>query len=430
MRPIFSRILKSYFAPELDLRVKLFNILAVGGMITSLIMAALSAYRHLGLINTISCLAIAVLSFGLLIYCKRRGRYQICYMITIFTIFMIMFPIIFFYTGGYYSGMPLFFVFAIVFTFFMLEGRRAIVFAILEMITYLSVIMIAYHYPQLVHHFSSEEDLLFDLIFSLVVVSLILGISMFLYFRIYKRQQQKLDKQNKLLYEANQAKIEFLANTSHEMRTPLTVVSVNVQTVLSILEEQKIKNLEVTELLAGAQSEVMRLSRMIGGMLTLTSISENAEWQQIDFTKLLKSGAQMLRLSIEKNGNTLDIKIEEELYVYGSGDLLAQVLSNLLNNAGAHTKNGRITLSAQKDKGEIIVIVEDNGSGITSEMLPHVFERGVSNGGTGFGLYLCKIVADSHGGRTWIESQVGVGTRVFFSIPYYEGQFGGSEKYD
>lgn len=80
---------------------------------------------------------------------------------------------------------------------------------------------------------------------------------------------------------------------------------------------------------------------------------------------------------------------------------------------------------AQKAGREILVKVEDTGSGISAEFLPHVFERGVSTRGTGFGLYLCRTVVESLGGRIWMESVQGSGTLAAFVLPTYEGQFGG-----
>ena len=73
----------------------------------------------------------------------------------------------------------------------------------------------------------------------------------------------------------------------------------------------------------------------------------------------------------------------------------------------------------------MLVTVKDTGDGISAELLPRVFERGVSAGGTGFGLYLCKTVVESHGGRIWIESEPGSGTTVSLALPTYEGQYGG-----
>jgi signal transduction histidine kinase len=118
---------------------------------------------------------------------------------------------------------------------------------------------------------------------------------------------------------------------------------------------------------------------------------------------------------------------EKVLTIFGSADLLTQVLTNLLQNAGAHTENGTVTVRAKRDGGEITVTVKDTGTGIPPALLPRVFERGVSTGGTGFGLYLCKTVVESHGGMVWIESNPGEGTAVYYTLPVYEGQFGGGK---
>jgi len=230
---------------------------------------------------------------------------------------------------------------------------------------------------------------------------------------------------------ANKTKSRFLADMSHEMRMPLTVVSVNVQTVMEILEDmsEAVKDHEAAELLADAQSEIMRLARMVGGMLTLYSICENTERQKTDFTALCGSAADTLLLVLQKRGNILEVEIEDGLTVFASPDLLSQIIINLIQNAHAHTENGIIKLRAVRAGAIITVSISDNGSGIPQDILPQVFERGVtSSGGTGFGLYLCKSAVESHGGKIWLESEPGKGTAVYFTLPVYEGQFGGDEE--
>ena len=257
---------------------------------------------------------------------------------------------------------------------------------------------------------------------------MVLGICMFIHFRLYNDQQRKLDEQNELLSKANISKTEFLANTSHEMRTPLTVISVNIQTVADILEDMgnEMKDPSAIKLLQNAQGEIMRLARMVGGMLALASASEGADKGKIDISALLGDVGNMLQLTLQSRGNTLVTEgITDELIVFGDADLLSQVAINLIQNANTHTENDHITLGVDGSGGEITVTIRDNGTGSAPELLPCVCERGVSEGGTGFGLYLCKTVVESHGGRIWIESERGVGTTVFFTIPAYEGQYGG-----
>lgn len=414
---------------HLEFRVRLFHVLAIGGTLISFIMCVHTMINS-EFVSVIINAASTVLSFSLLMYSYRSGRYQLCYMVTIIGIFFGLFPMLFFSMGGYHSGMPSFFVFAVVFTVFMLEGKKAILFSVFEVLFYIALCMVAYLRPNLINPFAQELDVLLDVIISLVTVSTVLGVCLYIHFRMYNAQQKKLDEQNAILAQSNRTKTEFLANASHEMRTPLTVTSVNVQTVMEILEDmgETVNDPEAIKLLQGAQSEIMRLSRMVGGMLTLASISENTDRQKLDLAPLMQSGIEMLRLSLDKRGNIVQTAIEPGLSVFGNADLLAQVLTNLLQNAGVHTENGTVSISAKKQGSVITVEVQDTGGGIAPEMLPHVFERGVSTGGTGFGLYLCKTVVESHGGKIWIESEPGIGTSVYYTLPVYEGQLGGVKK--
>lgn len=427
MKNRLTQFISTFFGTGLDFRVRLFNVLAMGGTVISMAMALVGIVADAGIGNIMANFISAVLSYALLCYSQRTSRYQLCYMITIVAIFLVLFPVMFFTAGGYHSGMPSFFVFAVTFTILMLEGKKAIVMSIMEILLYLAICVIAFRYPELVKAWDTEQDMLTDVIVGFVSVSAVLGTMLYLHFKLYNEQQKKLDEQNHILERASRAKTEFLSNTSHEMRTPLTVISVNVQTVAEILEDmgEAVRDGEATELLQNAQQEIMRLARMVGGTLTLAAISENTDRQALDFSTLLRSSVEMFSLHLQKRGNTLTSEIAGGLTVFGTADLLAQVVANLLQNAAAYTRHGEVTLRAEKEGHEVLIAVKDTGDGISAELLPHVFERGVSTGGTGFGLYLCKTVVESHGGRIWIESEPGSGTAVMFALPTYEGQFGG-----
>lgn len=419
-----KKILKYYFDPKLELQVRLFNVIAIGGFLTSVFSGILNIFNR-DVTNAVITLFLAIFSFVILTYSRKSGHYQRCYTITIIVVFLIFFPLSFFTGGGYHSGMPSFFIFAIVFTVFMLDGKRSIIVSAIELLTYIGLCLIAYFCPETIHRFSSEQEMLLDIIVVFTVVSIILGICMYLHIGMYRQQQKKLDEQNRILEQASRAKSQFFSNASHEMRTPLTVISVNVQTVSDLLKnmDETVKDAETEELLQGAQGEIMRLGRMISGMFTLTSMGENADKVPLDLSHLMQSCADMLRLNLQKWGNTMETQIEKGLYVFGNADLLMQVVTNLLQNANTHTKDGMIVLSLDRSGSEITATVTDNGSGISPELLPHVFERGVSTGGTGLGLSLCKTIIESHGGKIKIESKKGTGTKVIFVLPAYEGQF-------
>ena len=428
MRKLLLFIKDRFFGRHLEFRVRLFNVLAMAGALIGACMCVVGILNYSGIVTVIANAAATVLSLSLMQYCYRSGRYQFCYMVTIIVVFLALFPALFFSSGGYLGGMPSFFVFAVLFTVFMLEGKKAIVFAISELLFYLSLCVIVYFHPEWVNSFENEREIFTDIMVSIVTVSTVLGICLYLHFRMYNEQQKKLNEQNAILEQTNRMKTEFLANTSHEMRTPLTVISVNVQTVSEILEDMgdKIDDPEAVLMLKNAQGEIMRLSRMVGGMLTLASMSESTDRQKLDLTALIQSGTEMLRLSLDKHGNKVTVDIESKLYVYGNADLLAQVLANILQNAGTHTQNGEIAITAKKMGNVINVIIKDTGTGISPDILPNIFDRGVSTDGTGYGLYLSKTVIDSHGGKIWVESEQGKGTTATFQLPFYEGQFGGA----
>ena len=94
---------------------------------------------------------------------------------------------------------------------------------------------------------------------------------------------------------------------------------------------------------------------------------------------------------------------------------------NLVSNALKHTKNGTILIKAEEEENFIKVTVMDTGSGISEEDMHHIWERYYkgkhSETGTGLGLYICKFIIESHGGKIWAESEVGKGTSFMFTLP-------------
>ena len=147
----------SLFSLTLDFRVRLFNILALGGTVISLIMAFLSlGTGSWG--NVLINLVLVAVSGGLFLYSYYSGKYQRCYLITIVIIFLIDFPVMFFTSGGYHCGMPAFFVFAIIFTVLMLEKRRVLIVSLLEIVLYIGLCLVAYHFPHFVTPFATEAD--------------------------------------------------------------------------------------------------------------------------------------------------------------------------------------------------------------------------------------------------------------------------------
>ena len=242
-----------------------------------------------------------------------------------------------------------------------------------------------------------------------------------------KREAEELAVSNELLSKLSRQKTEFLQDMSHEMRAPLNVIATGIDFADRQIKKESIDISEVSDALDTVRDETQRIGRMITGMVELASMNEiSVNRRRTDFAVLLNDCAGVVRVTMEQQDNSLHIEIAPGMPdVFVEGDRFTQVVLNLLNNAAENTDGGRITLSTEYDSAYITVRVSDTGDGIEPELLPRVFERGVSgSGSTGYGLYICKTVVEAHGGTINIESARGEGTTVTFTVPVYGGQAG------
>jgi len=239
-------------------------------------------------------------------------------------------------------------------------------------------------------------------------------------------------KQAQAAREANAYKSQFFASMSHEIKTPLTVISVHVQQANDVFEDSEITddNIIVNKddgetilySLKRAQEEIMRTARITESVIRFSSMQmEKTNMEYLDINALLKNSVDGYCAILEKRGNRLVVNIEEKMpSVYGNNNLLVQVMANLLSNANKHTEKGEITVTALTKNKFVRVSVKDSGAGITKELLPRVFDPNVSGtGSTGIGLTICKEIIESHNGTIEINSTQGEGTEVSFSIPAF-----------
>jgi len=228
--------------------------------------------------------------------------------------------------------------------------------------------------------------------------------------------------ENTELERLNKLKIEFLQNMSHELRTPLTVISTDILNASDQLDFEMDKE-DMRESLENAQREIMRMARMIDRAIEISTgqTSNNEHMEPLDIAAVLHGCAETYRPILERRGNSMRLEIPESLpAVRGNEDMLFQVLSNLLSNANRHTKNGEIAICATMADGVITVTVHDTGEGINPVYLPHIFERGVSLYGTGYGLPICKSIVEAHQGKISIKSEYAKGTAVTFTLAVYQ----------
>lgn len=218
---------------------------------------------------------------------------------------------------------------------------------------------------------------------------------------------------------------DFVANVSHELKTPLTSISGYAETLLTDRPDTETERRFLETILTNAR----RMQRLVDDQLDLSRI-ESGHWRPSPqpvptLTAFREAWETPQRPSAGDVEFLIEIAPGGET-VYADPDALRQVLSNLYDNARRYTPSGgRITASARPDGQGVRLSVSDTGSGIASEHLPRIFERfyradasrSRAEGGTGLGLSIVRHGVEAHGGRVWAESSLGHGTTIHCWFP-------------
>ncbi len=218
---------------------------------------------------------------------------------------------------------------------------------------------------------------------------------------------------------------DFVANVSHELKTPLTSISGYTETLLTDRPPDDTARQFLGVILANAR----RMQRLVDSLLDLSRI-ESGRWQPHPAPQDAGAIARETWAALENRKRTRRIEFVVEPAeggpVHSDPDALRQVLTNLLENAARHTPSGgRIAVTVAPEDGGTALSVSDSGAGIPRDHLPRIFERfyradssrSREQGGTGLGLAIVKHLVEAHGGRVGAESEVGVGTTITCWFP-------------
>jgi two-component system phosphate regulon sensor histidine kinase PhoR len=220
---------------------------------------------------------------------------------------------------------------------------------------------------------------------------------------------------------------DFVANVSHEFRTPLTAIQGFAETLLGGALDDPDHRRRFVEIirdhadrLARLTEDLLKLSRIEAGQLAL-------EFEGVSLYRLVDVCVETTRLKAQAKNLALDVHLPAGLpEVRGDLNRLREVLQNLLDNATQYTPaGGRIEVSALRAGQQAVVTVSDTGIGIPQAEQERIFERfyrvdaarSREAGGTGLGLSIARHIVDAHGGRIWVDSTVGEGSRFHFSLP-------------
>jgi len=243
-----------------------------------------------------------------------------------------------------------------------------------------------------------------------------------------KRIQKELTDAKEKAEENDRLKSAFLSNMSHEIRTPMNAI-VGFSSLLTDPDIAQHKRTYYSEII---ENNCNNLLRIIDDVLDISKI-ESGQLKIIkapcNINKTLERLYDIVSDSVKKRNIPIEIKytpLAQELMVFTDETRLMQVLMNLTGNAVNFTAKGLVSFTVEIDGNNLLFMVTDTGCGIENELQQKVFDRffrtealrDSRHGGTGLGLTICKSLVEMMGGNIWLESEVNVGTRVFFTIPF------------
>jgi signal transduction histidine kinase len=258
---------------------------------------------------------------------------------------------------------------------------------------------------------------------------------------IRKQMEGELIKLNTKLQEQDKVRTDFISTVSHELRTPLTLILGFAQVIGKRFEDIILPNIRVE---SGMSSKALtqikenfnmiklegkRLTNLINDFLDISKIEAGeVEWdmEDISMKKVVERATSITTYLFEHNELEQINDIEDGLPdVMGDNDRLVQVVINLISNAVKFTEKGSVACRVRRRKNEIVTSIKDTGIGIAKDDQEMVFEKFSQvhstltdkPRGTGLGLSICKHIVEQHGGKIWVECELGKGSTFSFTLP-------------
>lgn len=251
------------------------------------------------------------------------------------------------------------------------------------------------------------------------------------------QRKKELEESYRKLRELDELKSRFFANVSHELRTPLTLLISPLEKLVN--QRRRMSDVEIEQNLTVMQANAMRLLKRINDLLDLVRLDSGGmvlHREPVLIAEFLNGIASSVQATARDRGIAIEVHAAQELgTAMLDKDKIEKVLLNLVFNSLKFTAaGGRVVLRAERRDSELMLEVEDTGSGIAPEHLPHVFDRfwqadtsaRRKHQGAGLGLAIVKELVEAHGGRIEARSQPGKGTIMTAYLPY-EAPPAGSE---
>ena len=231
-----------------------------------------------------------------------------------------------------------------------------------------------------------------------------------------------LDRTDRRLHEAKSYQRDLLANISHDLRTPLTMIRGYAESIRDFGDEEKQRTEDADIII----QESDRLSALVNEILEYSELQANGsemKMETVNISELVEKVVAQFEPLFRANGGIMRKEIAPDLMVRGNASRLQRAIYNLLDNAIRHTKeSGGIRVSLCKKDNCVRFEVSDHGGGIPAEQLPHIWEKYYTyrqrgrRGVSGLGLAIVRQIVELHGGRCGVDSEEGVGSTFWIEV--------------
>ncbi len=357
-----------------------------------------------------------IVSFTAIHIAADRHKIKQACRLLVFTSNLILFPLIFIWSGGMESGTPVWFVLGLVYVFLLFEGRELVITLMVSVVSFLITYYITYRFPDIMPMPSRSYSIV-DSYITMIVVSCFIGILMKIQVRTYDKEQKLAERQKEEIEQIAKSKDVFFANMSHEIRTPInTIIGLNEMILREDISDEIAENAiniqNASKMLLTTINDILDLSKLESGKMEIVPAQYEISSMFSDLVNLIWIRAHEKELEFK-----VDIDPEIPSMLYGDEVRIKQVVTNMLTNAVKYTASGSVTLTAKgervaADQIMLRISVTDTGMGIRKESLEDLFSsfKRVDEGdnrhieGTGLGLNISRQLIEMMGGRIYVDS--------------------------
>ncbi len=408
---------------KVSLRERMYRI------VTVICMVALICILPMGKnIWNILLLAASLIAMSMIVKFSIRKGCINCGATAISVMLLLIFPVSFFTAGGFYSGMPEWFVLCFIYICITLEGRRMAVFFGLCAAETILCYYVAYYFPNMVLQ-HGQSHTFFDSAFSVIMVGMLTSVLLMFLNSLYEEENELSRQQKKEIEELNKAENHFFSSMSHEIRTPInTIIGLNEIILRGDIPEDVAENARniqgASKLLLTLINDILDISKIKSGKMEIVNVS-------YETGTLFSEIVNMIWIKAREKGLEFKLHIDSSIPSMLCGDevRIKQVLINLLNNAVKYTSEGVVTLSVRCERLNINRVrvwysVEDTGQGVKKENIPYIFnafrrvdeEKNRHIEGTGLGLSIVKQLVELMDGEISVNSVYTKGSKFIVML--------------